>query len=517
MFHISPFTSTHSFLPRTVLEQKMMQLSATIRSKPDWKSKYKNPSILKKWKLETVNNSLSFPKEAFDYVISELEYYDKLNKDRIEMSTVDAVWQSDELLPTELRNNLLEQVKLLESEQYSSSRGPDWHPGSNGQILDLLHPSLFCRHVPDELPDKKSKKRKVETNKKNIPHYQWIPSNVEIVDDVAEFKSRINNLDSTKYQKLYQLINQVFTKVSLPLFKRVISDWKVDTGSSVSVGYDGDKSYSSNMYPLRITVDPYNWYEENDSPQDDEDNDERELKPISVPMFNLEATLKNRNSKHDSVNSHLQVIVKIATIVLQPGQSYAGGSYHIEGTELENIFATQICYLESENISTSRLSFRCAVGEPDYEQNDNHGVLSIYGLENEKHLINNTGSVLTRGGRSIAFPNLFQHKVESFHLDDPSKPGYRRILVFFLVNPDVEIPSTVDLDPKQIYLYREELLKHDNNIPNPIWDIIVIYSGNAWTWEEACMHREKLMHERKYIQSNINDQYFERQFSLCEH
>ena len=27
----------------------------------------------------------------------------------------------------------------------------DWHPGSNGQVLDLVHPSLYCLHIGKSL------------------------------------------------------------------------------------------------------------------------------------------------------------------------------------------------------------------------------------------------------------------------------------------------------------------------------------------------------------------------------
>ncbi|HEY0937239.1 MAG TPA: DUF4246 family protein [Trebonia sp.] len=51
------------------------------------------------------------------------------------------VWQSDALIDDELRSRLREAVRVLED-------GPDaerdWHPGLDEQVLDLVHPSLFC-------------------------------------------------------------------------------------------------------------------------------------------------------------------------------------------------------------------------------------------------------------------------------------------------------------------------------------------------------------------------------------
>ena len=517
MFHLTPFASKkynviHLLAPRTVLEQQMNRFSGLIRSKVNWRTKYKIPNLINRWREEMRKQRL--PPAAIDYVIDELQYYDAImdDKDKIEMSPVDGVWQSDTLLTPELCDEVLHHIKELE-------RGsvPDWHPGSNNQVLDLVHPSLYCNHVLQE--------------KKNSPNYQWIPSEVFVTSDTAEFKSRINNLDDVKHSKLYDVLNRIFYTVSLPLLKCVSLDWNVDQKKGEKVGYEGDKCFSNASYPVRIQPDaPDTWYEypvRDEEDEDDEDDayDNRTLKPLQVPKFDLRATLHRRqNAKktNEFKFDQLQVIVKIATIVLTPeSPTYPGGVWHIEGTELENIFCSQICYLESENISESRLSFRCAVGEPAYAQSDDKGILVIYGLENDESLINNMGSVLTVGKRCIAFPNLFQHKVEPFQLLDPSKCGHRRILVFFIVNPDVRIPSTATLEPKQISLYRDRMIPEclkNSFIIDPLWDMIIQYSGDhIWTLEEAREHRVKLMHERKFIQSKQNEVFFEREFSLCEH
>jgi hypothetical protein len=34
---------------------------------------------------------------------------------------------------------------------------------------------------------------------------------------------------------------------------------------------------------------------------------------------------------------------------------------------------------------------------------------------------------------AVAIPNLFQHCVRPFHQQDATRPGYRKILVFFVV------------------------------------------------------------------------------------
>ncbi|KAJ7302345.1 hypothetical protein DFH08DRAFT_977921 [Mycena albidolilacea] len=111
---------------------------------------------------------------------------------------------------------------------------------------------------------------------------------------------------------------------------------------------------------------------------------------------------------------------------------------------------TIVVYAE-ENITESRLSFRVAVGSPEYHGQDDsqhnpslqklalmrfrclheHAVQDGPGSE----LIQDIGAAVTKAGRALAWPNLFQHCVSPFELADRAKPGHRKIFAFFLVDP----------------------------------------------------------------------------------
>lgn len=91
-----------------------------------------------------------------------------------------------------------------------------------------------------------------------------------------------------------------------------------------------------------------------------------------------------------------------------------GGSWHIEGMANERIVASGIYYYSSSNVTESRLSFRQAIREPDYDQGDDQGVALIYELRDEQPLNQQLGSIVTKEGRCIAFPNTLQHQVSSF-------------------------------------------------------------------------------------------------------
>jgi hypothetical protein len=160
----------------------------------------------------------------------------------------------------------------------------------------------------------------------------------------------------------------------------------------------------------------------------------------------------------------------------------------------ERIVSTGIYCWDSENITDSRLSFRAAVSGPEYEQYDRDGVREVYGLHDEDALNQVLGSAETRVGRVLAFPNILQHRVDPFRLADPSRPGHRKILAFFLVDPSVTIVSTADVPPQQPW--------------SPM---------STMTVEQAREFRRQLMQERKFFVNEHNEGIYEREFSLCEH
>lgn len=56
------------------------------------------------------------------------------------MSCYDKIWQSDSLIPPDLRDALKLAVKPLEDVPDAEK---DWHPRADGLVLDLVHPSLY--------------------------------------------------------------------------------------------------------------------------------------------------------------------------------------------------------------------------------------------------------------------------------------------------------------------------------------------------------------------------------------
>lgn len=493
-----PFQASRSVsfaAPRTLGELQMMRCSARIREKPQWFDKMNDAEIAARWTQEALAQGLT--EAQIRYVLAELAHYAALRDGRtgVEVSAVDGVWQSDALVDDTLRARLREAVRVLEDVPEAEL---DWHPGSGGQVLDLVHPSLFC--LVREASGGPERAWQNPTNHYSryefSEKFQWLPTDVDVHDDgAATFRSYVNNVHPEAHRELAAVLPDLFARLR-PLWENVLTDLR-------------------HPRPLRIEADPYGWYEsEPEYPdrasygddeayaearqawsqaQDDWWENRRPVVP-DAPEFTA-PEVPDASDRVDLRGRRLQVIVKLATIRLTPDKAeYAGGSWHVEGMLNERIVSTGIYYWDSENITESRLSFRAALDDPDYEQNDDNGLREVYGLEDEDALNQVLGSAPTPAGRCLAFPNVLQHRVGPFRLADPTRPGHRKILAFFLVDPAENIVSTSDVPPQQP------------------WS-----DTSTMTLEQARDYREQLMQERKFFVDEHNEQLYEREFSLCEH
>ncbi|KAG8424818.1 hypothetical protein J3458_001579 [Metarhizium acridum] len=139
--------------------------------------------------------------------------------------------------------------------------------------------------------------------------------------------------------------------------------------------------------------------------------------------------------------------------------SYDGGSWHIEGQLNEHICATALFYYDCHNITESRLAFRTPGNAENlsqrlkYPQNDKASIERVFAIRSGFDALQDVGSVLTRPGRALFFSNLCQHRVQPFKLEDPTKPGHRKILALFLVDPAIPVISTANVPPQQKHWY----------------------------------------------------------------
>jgi hypothetical protein len=494
---------------KCTLENEMREFSGIIREKPEWWIKMKDKNIISKWKKESEDY---INKEAFQYILDELEYYLKRKQGPIEISKIDGIWLADNIIPNELKTLLEKQIRILENIPESER---DYHPDTNNQVINLIHPSLYCLVYGKTKELKEQKKpslsmmtygKVIKSNGRKEAYYeskkfQWIPSEFVISKDgKVKIDSYINNLNPIKHKELYKTIGFIFEKF-VPLFENVLTDLR-------------------NPLSNRITADAQNWYKGTEYEESDYDDpdfmDNRTPNDPDVPKYKPHKIPKTINLKGNT----LQVIVKISNIILTPKQpKYNGGSWHVEGMKNESIVASGIYYWKSENITESKLSFRTAVNDPDYQQNDNSGVSKIYSKHDEDPMNQFLGSVITKEDRCICFPNLFQHQLQPFELKDKTRPGIRKILVFFLVDPNICILSTKFIPPQQKEWFVDVLWKIFPflMLPREIIEIIVGFMKWSMTLEDAKNYRKELMKERKVFIKKNTEEVFERKFSLCEH
>ena len=99
----------------------------------------------------------------------------------------------------------------------------------------------------------------------------------------------------------------------------------------------------------------------------------------------------------------------------------------------------------------------------------------MFGIEYDGPAIQYLGKVLTRKGRILAFPNVMQHRVRPFGLANPSKPGYRKILAMFLVDPHIRILSTSNVPPQRRDWGAEEvrLIEPFSGLPVELFERII--------------------------------------------
>jgi hypothetical protein len=198
----------------------------------------------------------------------------------------------------------------------------DWHPGSNGQVLDIVHPSLYCLVYKRTLAFPPGDSQKRPDQLKPIPgpagnypeakfalsqKFAWIPTDFSVSADGKKVSALgyINNLHPSNASLYRNLENTLAAFV--PLFERVLTD--VHAGNDT---LEATRCHGGYEYPT-----------EDDGGEDDEDEDRYEARqqarPIilpTVPEAGYEGGLEDRETHVNLKGRNIQVIVKLANIEL---------------------------------------------------------------------------------------------------------------------------------------------------------------------------------------------------------
>ncbi|KAJ7910268.1 hypothetical protein B0H13DRAFT_2012690 [Mycena leptocephala] len=475
--------------PRTLAELRMYGLSWAIRSKPEWQRKILDQSIMEKWRKEALDQQeglqveQKLTKNMVNYVLTELEGYARLSDplSGIECGPFDAIWYSDRLISTRVSDRL--RAAVIELERVPDEM-KDWHPGSNGQVLDLVHPSLYCivygrtsyadltRLEPPEyealqIPDDWVRDRPVPVS----DSFCWLPSDFSLVSPY------INNLHPTKHKALYSVIETVLSSFINGQEKDLYRDIPPGSGRiKTELTFGTWTGYNSKFAGETV---PCIWSKGEVSPEDSmteaEYHQVQRESPKVLPESFEEYTgeLEKTVSPYSLRGKTIQCIIKLANIHLTADNpEYGGGSWHVEAMLNECIVASGIYYYEEENISESRLAFRVTTGAPVYHQQEDDVCMEIlYGLKRNSHCCQDLGSIVRARHYILQFPHLCAvallrgptHTTPRFPIPlvDPTKPGHRKILAIFLIDPSIDpIPSaTISRLNNQTEEYRLKLMK----------------------------------------------------------
>jgi len=452
-----------------------------------------------------------------------------INKHQYNLSEPEGVAIVDGAISQDLHQNLMNSI----DEFANSQKFVDYHPHSNNKVRDIIHPALFSYvkgitslEQLDEVPpclfstsgemeqhgaidsdasnsddvnsdaidsasdnsfdssfdsDIDSDNNGEEVNTGSLMDYwgrkyevslkyQWLPTYFDVdLNGNVHICDYVNNLvPRSNYDPLYSALEQLFAQ-ALPQLESVYS-------------------YGRTIRPCLRNGYEFSEYEKA-SPE------KLEITPCSLK------------------GQRLQVITKIVDYELSPGDTYEG-VWHVEGMSHEEIVATAIYFLHRDNdVTGGNLMFKRA-----FHKREAQFIFS--NMPQCRHLLQDQaiesgmiplGQVETLPNRLLVFPNSHVHKVRKIEnasiVKDEEKHVHksrkikktstvkeeekrtRRIVVFFLVNPEKRIVSTREVKPQQVD------------------------AGGTMTWEEACEHRLELMKERKYTKQDWNV----REIELCEH
>ena len=328
----------------------------------------------------------------------------------------------------------------------------DYHPGSGTKVRDLVHPSLFPYIEGRSVLLNSDLQRETPTHDRfgrpfESSRYQWLPTPFQVsAEGKVTAKAYINNLDPTRYAATYDDLAALLT-TALPLLESV-------------VGYVDSTEF---------------WREECDDIEH-----EGEL-PESADQTQRPAPPTMLRGRE------ILVIPKIVEYRLGAGESHEG-VWHVEGMSHEHIIATCVYILDRDDaLQGGLLRFKRAYTVEEagrlFWNIDQCRPSPVAELVDEGTIP--LGSIETPAGRLIVFPNSHIHKLSELSVAAGATEGRRRVIVFWLVDPSVTIPSTRDVPPQQ------------GIIP----------------YQDALAIRLELMDERRRHKQSLNV----RAVSLCEH
>ncbi|KAJ5239411.1 Protein of unknown function DUF4246 [Penicillium chermesinum] len=492
---------------QTLREIAMVEVMEALTDIPEWWKKVHDPKVAEEWKAQAFNSGRDISPNMADWIIEELRFKAMVYEQYQSVALYNGdVTKSDTNVPPELIKELQTAAKVLE---YDEPELQFYNPGRLGRQRDLIAMALYplvygksriltdkviglddaLRHagqgevipIPgdtgitrEDMSWRVSERADIQVRPYSR-NYQYLPSDWELGDDGRwRILTYINNLHPIKHRNLYKIIEDVFNCV-IKQWNSTMTPLKDMLHSRTRIEYR-----KAEYYPL-----PKEILDQAPKIQGKEAQSEFELRyeewrmehyravqpdvgkfvPWAVPksmMSKLPEDLpaavritRGVDLNTDYKERGLQVITRILGVDLTPENPDYQTDWHVEGQMNEHICAAGFLTFESENMEGAMMEFRNIVDtdtldEVEHEPNDFVWLKQVYGLENGAPAVQQTGSIRSKIGRMIMFPSTIQHRMTRFQLKDKTKPGHTRMLVFFLVDPNIRIISTANIPPQRL-------------------------------------------------------------------
>ena len=216
----------------------------------------------------------------------------------------------------------------------------DWHPGSDNQVLDLVHPSLYpIVYGRTFVKDPQTGKCEVSEPPGGSSYFvsqkfQWLPSDFVVAEDgtstVTLASPYINNVHPQKHAALESVIPKLLER-AIPLWERVLSDTRRPLLPFRTVS-----EVEGSLPDCLFGDDDPPWVHDSEEEEYNADRDAWLLKhDLKLPEAREKYTGDLDVMKTPTVSlkgSTIQCIIKLANIVLTPERpKYPGGKWHVEG------------------------------------------------------------------------------------------------------------------------------------------------------------------------------------------
>jgi len=335
--------------------------------------------------------------------VTSTKAMDAFKKKHATRTRVENVAWSDRVLPSRLLRELNESL-----DEICQKEPADYHPGSGKVVRDIVHPSMYCYvkgvSTVNEIPGNPLGEKAAESEESRRGEdfwgreykdssYQWLPAEFFVSNDGSvRIDSYVNNLDRQKYPHVYTNLERMFER-TLPMFEAVCGSLRNDLYWAKV--YKGSKSIS----------------------------------------------LRDRS---------LQVVTKIVEYRVNREENF-DGVWHVEGMSHEEILATALCIVKrDENFAGAEIEFRRFLFQEEGDElasstpQNAHRPTDTMGSGDVRPL----GRMKTPADRVVVFPNSHIHRLSSMYSSD-GIDATRRIVVFWLVNPDRPIISTANVPAQQ--------------------------------------------------------------------